>query len=300
MKNIEKIQTPVLKTICQELNFSSLKELANYLRMPKGTIYTWDKLGKILDYDRVIEGLPDFSPIFLITGKGEIYKNYSAPLGKIDKPLPYLVFESILRFLNIGSIEEFSANYDIKYSRVKSWQRTGTLAQKDKYLLIELLPEINPEFLLTGKGLITLAPTMVNEDEVVYSRIKKLSIIETIMQTMSIPTLTALSAKTGIPMNTLSTWSRMPQIPIPQRLIDVLPEVNPDFILHGVGKVLKAVPEMETLRGEIEDLKRIQEQSFRTMEEKNKQIESLQHLVDSQKDIIDFLKSQNDSAKEDA
>lgn len=60
MKNIEKIQTPVLKTICQELNFSSLKELANHLRMPKGTIYTWDKLGKILDYDRVIEGFPDF------------------------------------------------------------------------------------------------------------------------------------------------------------------------------------------------------------------------------------------------
>jgi hypothetical protein len=100
-------------------------------------------------------------------------------------------------------------------------------------------------------------------------------------------------------MNTLSTWSKLPQLPIPQRLIDALPVVNPDFIIQGVGKVLKAVPEMEILRGEIEDMKRIQEQSFRTMEEKNKQIASLQHLVDSQKDLIDFLKSQNDSAKED-
>jgi hypothetical protein len=299
MKNLEKINTPVLKTICMELNLSSLKELANHLRMPKGTIYTWDKQGKILDYDRVIEGCPDFNPIFIITGRGEIYKNYSAPLGKINKPLPYLVFESVLRFLNIGSIEEFSASYDIKYSRIKTWERNGTITQKDKYLLIDTLPEINPEFLLTGKGLITLAPSMVNEDEVVYQRTKKPSIIETIMQTLGIHTLTALATKTGLPMNTLSTWSKLPQLPIPQRLIDALPEVNPDFIIHGVGKVLKAVPEMEILRGEIEDMKRIQEQSFRTMEEKNKQIASLQHLVDSQKEIIDFLKSQNDSAKED-
>lgn len=207
------------------------------------------------------------------------------------------VLKLIMNLMNLKNLKQLAEATNIPHTSIMNWERT--LVISDVKRLREALPnDIASEvFDKSFKGgSIIIKQTEENDFDNLHLRRKQCQnpVIRRIIQHYDFDTLKELSDHTKIPYSTLFKWDML-GIADTNRLIAVLPEINPEFIRTGDGDVTRqSVMNIERI---VELEKKIQklENDLALQISKEKQMESLiadyKSIIENQKDFISSIKT---------
>lgn len=125
--------------IFNDLGFSKW----NFVGKSKESELGGDKIAKIIQF------FPEISPDWLITGNGTMFRNDTKNMNANKK----MIINKLIEYYSDGSSSQFAKKLGVKPQTVSTWGSRNTF---DIELIFAKCEDVNPLFLLTGKGDVVL------------------------------------------------------------------------------------------------------------------------------------------------